>query len=142
MSTEERLAMVRKAMALMLVSVGLAAPVYADTTDDAFMTNLGTTGVNYGSRDKAIEVAKTVVCGALDIDHNTSNADLVSKVVTATSWSTLNAAYFTGAAIQAYCPQYGSISAPTMPQKAPSSQAPWPSKSSKPPVQSAAYVRS
>lgn len=134
--------MVRKAMALMLVSVGLAAPAYADTTDDAFMANLSSTGVNYGSRDKAIELAKTVVCGALTDDHNTSNADLVSKVVTATSWTALNAAYFTGAAIQAYCPQFGSLSAPTMPQKAPASPDPWPSKSSKPKVQSAANVRS
>ena len=104
--------MVVTAIALMVLAVGLAAPAYADTTDDAFIANLNTSGMNYGAPERAIEVAKTVVCGTLSDNPNTSNADLIAKVTNATNWPTLNAAYFTGAAIQAYCPQYGSIAPP------------------------------
>ena len=101
-----------RAIALMTLAVGLAAPAHADTTDDAFIANLNTSGMNYGAPERAIQVAKTVVCGALSDNPNTSNADLIAKVTSATNWPTLNAAYFTGAAIQAYCPQYGSLAPP------------------------------
>nr|WP_245830451.1 DUF732 domain-containing protein [Mycobacterium numidiamassiliense] len=75
--------------------------------------------MDYGAPDRAIQVAKTVVCGTLGKNPNTSNADLTAKVASATNWPPLNAAYFTGAAIQAYCPQYGSLAcnhAPARPQ--------------------------
>ncbi|MGA7055501.1 MAG: DUF732 domain-containing protein, partial [Mycobacterium sp.] len=71
------------------------------------IANLSTSGMNYGAPERAIQVAKTVVCGTLGNDPNTSNADLITKVTNATNWPTVDAAYFTGAAIQAYCPQYG-----------------------------------
>jgi hypothetical protein len=120
--------MVLRAIALIVLSVGLAAPAYADTKDDAFIANLSTSGMDYGPPDKAIQVAKTVVCGTLSDNPNTSNADLVTKVTNATKWPALNAAYFTGAAIQAYCPQYGSLTPPTLPTKKPApSTAPSPS---------------
>ena len=96
-----------RAIALMVLAVGLAAPAHADTTDDAFIANLNSSGINYGPPEKAIQVAKTVVCGTLSDNPNTSNADLIAKVTGATSWPANDAAYFTGAAIQAYCPQYG-----------------------------------
>jgi Protein of unknown function (DUF732) len=102
-----------RAIALMVLAVGLAAPAYADTTDDAFIANLNTSGMNYGAPERAIQVAKTVVCAALSDNPNTSNADLIAKVTNATNWPMVNAAYFTGAAIQAYCPQYGSLDLPT-----------------------------
>jgi hypothetical protein len=101
-----------RAVALLVLAVGLAAPAYADSTDDAFIANLSTSGMNYGAPERAIQVAKTVVCGTLSNDPNTSNADLITKVTNATSWPTVDAAYFTGAAIQAYCPQYGTGSGP------------------------------
>jgi hypothetical protein len=101
-----------RAIALMALAVGLAAPAYADTTDDAFIANLNTSGMNYGAPERAIQVAKTVVCGTLSDNPSTSNADLIAKVTNATNWPTVNAAYFTGAAIQAYCPQYGSKTPP------------------------------
>jgi hypothetical protein len=108
--------MVKTAIALMFVAVGLAAPAYADATDDAFIANLSTSGMNYGAPERAIQVAKTVVCGTLTDNPSTSNADLIAKVTSATNWPTNNAAYFTGAAIQAYCPQYGATSvAPSKP---------------------------
>jgi Protein of unknown function (DUF732) len=112
--------MVVRAIALMVLAVGLATPAYADTTDDAFLANLNTSGMNYGAPDRAIQVAKTVVCGTLNGNPNTSNPDLIAKVTNATNWPPLNAAYFTGAAIQAYCPQYGSLAPPTLPSTAPS----------------------
>jgi len=99
--------MARRAIALMVLAVGLAAPAYADTTDDAFLANINSSGMNYGAPDKAISVAKTVVCGTLNDNPNTSNSDLIAKVTAATNWPAVDAAYFTGAAIQAYCPQYG-----------------------------------
>src|ERR1700757_5039933 len=108
-----------RAIVLVVLSVGLAAPAHADPTDDAFITNLNTSGMNYGAPERAIQVAKTVVCATLSDNPNTSNADLITKVTNATNWPPLNAAYFTGAAIQAYCPQYGSIAAPTLPSRAP-----------------------
>src|SRR5258705_3944985 len=109
--------MVLRAIALIVLSVGLAAPAYADAKDDAFIANLNTSGMNYGAPERAIQVAKTVVCGTLSDNPNASNADLVTKVTNATNWPALNAAYFTGAAIQAYCPQYGSLTPPSLPSQ-------------------------
>jgi hypothetical protein len=109
-----------RATSLIAFAFALAAPAYADTTDDAFLANLNSTGINYGAPDKAIQVAKTVVCGTLSGNPSTSNADLVAKVAGATNWPTNDAAYFTGAAIQAYCPQYGQP-APKKPGFAPAS---------------------
>jgi len=132
--------MVFRAVALLVLfvgSVGLAAPAFADATDDAFITNLNTSGMNYGPPDKAIQVAKTVVCATLRDNPNTSNADLIAKVTNATQWPPLNAAYFTGAAIQAYCPQYGSLTPPTLPSRAPTAPSTAPSPSPTPSVQPA-----
>jgi Protein of unknown function (DUF732) len=130
--------MVLKAIALLVLAVGLAAPAHADAKDDAFITNLNTSGMDYGAPDKAIQVAKTVVCGALNDNPNTSNADLVAKVTKATNWPALNAAYFTGAAIQAYCPQYGSLAPPAVPSPvSPTVPSPGPSPSPTPTVQAA-----
>lgn len=112
--------MMRRAVALIALSVGLATPAHADATDDAFLANLNSSGMNFGAPEKAIQVAKTVVCATLSANPTTSNADLVTKVTNATNWPPLNAAYFTGAATQAYCPQYGSLTAPSIPSAAPS----------------------
>ncbi len=131
--------MVLRAIALIVLSIGLAAPAHADAKDDAFMANLNSSGMDYGPPDKAIQLAKTVVCGSLSSNPNTSNADLVTKVTDATNWPALNAAYFTGAAIQAYCPQYGSLTPPSVPSRAPSTApSTAPSPSPKPSVQPAA----
>ncbi|MBW0018786.1 MAG: DUF732 domain-containing protein [Mycobacterium sp.] len=129
--------MVARAIALMVLSVALAVPAHADSTDDAFITNLNTSGMSYGPPERAIEVAKTVVCATLNKNPNTSNADLVAKVTNATNWPPLNAAYFTGAAIQAYCPQYGSLTAPTVPSQVPSTPSTAPSPTPTPSVQTA-----
>ncbi|TVS84922.1 DUF732 domain-containing protein [Mycobacterium helveticum] len=129
--------MVVRAIALIVLSVGFAAPARADATDDAFIANLDTSGMNYGAPDKAIQVAKTVVCATLDDRPDTSNADLVTKVTDATNWPPLNAAYFTGAAIQAYCPQYGSLAVPALPKRGPKAPSTAPSAPPEPKVESA-----
>lgn len=129
--------MVVRAIALIVLSVGFAAPARADATDDAFIANLNTSGMNYGAPDKAIRVAKTVVCATLNNHPDTSNADLVTEVTNATSWPPLNAAYFTGAAIQAYCPQYGSIAVPALPSQGPEAPGTAPSAPPSPGVESA-----
>ena len=108
--------MVVRAIALMVLAIGLAAPAYADATDDAFVANLQSSGINYGAPDRAIQVAKTVVCGTLNDNPNASNADVIAKVTAATNWPTNEAAYFTGAAIQAYCPQH-TFGVPSVPSK-------------------------
>ncbi|OMC54977.1 hypothetical protein A5745_00620 [Mycobacterium sp. IS-2888] len=129
--------MVVRAIALMVLSVGLAVPAHADATDDAFITNLNTSGMDYGAPERAIQVAKTVVCATLSDNPNTSNADLVTKVTNATNWPPLNAAYFTGAAIQAYCPQFGSLTPPAVPSPAPRGPGGAPSPSPTSPVEAA-----
>lgn len=121
--------------ALAMLAIALAATASADPKDDAFLTNLSTSGMDYGPPDRAIQVAKTVVCGTLNENPKTSNADLAVKVTNATSWPALNAAYFTGAAIQAYCPQYGSLTPPSVPSKvptAPSTPSPSPTQTAQP----------
>ena len=133
--------MVVRAIALIVLSVCLAVPAHADPTDDAFITNLKTSGMDYGAPDKAIQVAKTVVCGTLRGNPKTSNADLIAKVTQATNWPAMNAAYFTGAAIQAYCPQYGSITAPPVPGAPPNGPSRGPSPSPTPSVQPAADAK-
>jgi len=133
--------MVVRAIALLVLSVGLAVPAHADATDDAFITNLNTSGMNYGAPEKAIQVAKTVVCETLRGNPNTSNADLITKVRNATDWPALNAAYFTGAAIQAYCPQYGSLTPPSIPSKAPTGPSTAPPTPTTPSVQPASTAK-
>jgi hypothetical protein len=129
--------MTLRAIALIVLSVALAAPAHADAKDDAFIANLNTSGMDYGAPERAIQVAKTVVCGTLSDNPNTSNADLVTKVTNATQWPALNAAYFTGAAIQAYCPQYGSLTPPSVPSRRPTGPSTAPSPSPTPSVQPA-----
>ncbi|OBK11545.1 DUF732 domain-containing protein [Mycobacterium asiaticum] len=129
--------MIGRAIAALALTVVLAAPAHADASDDAFIANLSTSGMNFGAPDKAIQVAKTVVCGSLKENPNASNADLIAKVTNATNWPALNAAYFTGAAIQAYCPQYGSLTPPSVPSKVPTAPSTTPSSPSTPSVQPA-----
>ena len=73
--------MALRAVALVVLAVGLAAPAHADSTDDAFIANLSTSGMDYGAPERAIQIAKTVVCGTLNGNPNTSNPDLIAKVL-------------------------------------------------------------
>ena len=47
-----------RAVVLVVLAVGLAGPAYADSTDDAFIANLSTSGMNYGAPERAIQIGK------------------------------------------------------------------------------------
>jgi hypothetical protein len=86
--------------------IGFAAPALADVTDDYFIQALDGYGMQYGTLEKAILVAKTYVCGQLDANPGETINDVVSGVANNTNWSNADSAFFTGSAISAYCPQY------------------------------------
>ncbi len=89
--------------------IGFAAPALADVTDDYFIQALDGYGMQYGTLEKAILVAKTYVCSQLDANPGETINDVVSGVANNTNWSNADSAFFTGSAITAYCPQYKSI---------------------------------
>jgi hypothetical protein len=89
--------------------IGFAAPALADVTDDYFIQALDGYGMQYGTPEKAILVAKAYVCSQLDANPGETINDVVSGVANNTNWSNADSAFFTGSAIAAYCPQYKSI---------------------------------
>jgi hypothetical protein len=89
--------------------IGFAAPALADVTDDYFIQALDGYGMQYGTLEKAILVAKTYVCAQLGANPGETINDVVSSVANNTNWSNADSAFFTGSAINAYCPQYQSI---------------------------------
>jgi Protein of unknown function (DUF732) len=93
--------------------IGVAAPALADVTDDFFIQALDGYGMQYGTPEKAILVAKSYVCDQLNANPGEAINDLVSSVASNTNWSNADSAFFTGSAISAYCPQYqGIVNAP------------------------------
>ena len=51
-------------------------------------------------------MAKAYVCDQLDANPSETLNDVVSGVASNTNWSNADSAFFTGSAINAYCPQY------------------------------------
>ena len=87
-----------------------------DVADDYFLQALDGQGLQYGTLDKAISVAKTDVCAQLDANPGTSMNDIVPVVAADANLSTANSSFFAGSAITAYCPQYKSVvNAPRVP---------------------------
>jgi len=86
--------------------IGFAPPALADVADDSFLQALDGYGIQYGTVDKAILVAKAYVCDQLDANPGETLNDLVSGVAANTNWSNADSAFFTGSAITSYCPQY------------------------------------
>ncbi len=95
-----------------LTGIGLPAPVQASTEDEAFVETLDRGGMQYGDREKAIMAAKVYVCDQLQADPDETFADVVSTVAENTNWSDDDSAFFAGAAIGVYCPQYGNLANP------------------------------
>ncbi|OBI83766.1 DUF732 domain-containing protein [Mycobacterium sp. 1245805.9] len=94
--------------------VGFAPAALADVADDSFIQALDGYGMQYGTLDNAIGVAKTYVCGQLAANPSEPMNDVVSGVADNTNWSIADSTFFTGSAITAYCPQYQYIaSGPT-----------------------------
>jgi len=101
-------------IAAAIVAAGIAgtavlAPARADVADDYFLQALDGQGLQYGTLDKAISVAKADVCGQLDANPGTSINDIVPVVAADANLSIADSSLFTGSAIAAYCPQYKSI---------------------------------
>jgi hypothetical protein len=96
-----------------ILGTGVPAPARADVTDDNFVQTLDGYGLQYGSLEKAISVARADVCEQLDANPGESINDVVSGVATDTNLSMADSSLFTGSAIAAYCPQYQSVVNPT-----------------------------
>ena len=96
-----------------IAGTGVPAPARADVADDYFLQALDGQGLQYGTMEKAISVARADVCGQLDANPGASINDIVSGVATDTNLSIADSSLFTGSAIAAYCPQYKSIVNPT-----------------------------
>jgi Protein of unknown function (DUF732) len=92
-----------------IAGAGVPAPARADGADDYFLQALDGHGLQYGSLDKAISVARSDVCDQIDADPGTSINDIVPVVAADAGLSIADSSFFTGSAIAAYCPQYGSI---------------------------------
>lgn len=83
----------------------LPAPASADGADDAFIAALQQHGIAYTNRD-ATAAAGRGVCDWLD--QGLSPAVIILTVRKRTNLSAHTAAYFFGAAVTSYCPQYSS----------------------------------
>jgi hypothetical protein len=104
-----RAAVTAAVVAAGIVGTGVPALVRADTADDYFLQALDGQGLQYGTLDKAISVAKSDVCAQLDANPGTSMNDIVPVVAADTNLSVADSSFFTGSAIAAYCPQYKSV---------------------------------
>ncbi|OBA73252.1 hypothetical protein A5641_06345 [Mycobacterium sp. 1554424.7] len=86
--------------------IGFAAPARADGADDSFLQALDGNGIQYGSVDNAMFVARAYVCDQLAANPAEPMNDVVAGVAGYTNWSNADSAFFTTSAITAYCPQY------------------------------------
>jgi hypothetical protein len=92
------------------------AAARADGPEDYFLQALDGQGLQYGTLDKAISVAKNDVCAQLDANPGSSMNDIVPVVAADTNLSPADSSFFTGSAIAAYCPQYKPmLNAPPVP---------------------------
>lgn len=89
-----------------LVALGtpsLTASASADDTDDAFLAALQQHGIVFANRDATITAGHSV-CAGLDLGK--SPTLVILTVRKNTNLSAHTAAYFFGAAVMSYCPQY------------------------------------
>lgn len=92
---------------------GVSVPARADGADDLFLQALDGQGLQYGTMDRAISVAKADVCDQLNANPGGSIDDIASVVAVDTNLSIADSSFFTRSAIAAYCPQYKSaVNAP------------------------------
>jgi hypothetical protein len=86
--------------------IGFAAQAVADVADDTFLQALDGNGIQYGTVDNAMLVARAYVCDQLNANPSESLNDVVAGVAGYTNWSNADSTFFTTSAIAAYCPQY------------------------------------
>lgn len=93
-------------MALSGIGAGIffAAPdVHADTSDDAFLRTIQQMGINYGSRDLAIQAGHDICSSRAKGYTSIAIADSIERV---TNLDDFSAGVVVGAAEGAYCPAY------------------------------------
>ncbi|MGO8767781.1 MAG: DUF732 domain-containing protein [Mycobacterium sp.] len=96
-----------RALSALAVVVGLAAPAYADSNDDAFLASLRAAGITYQSPDRVIAAGKSV-CKM--VDQGKQMVDVVKTVQSLNpGLHGDNAARFTAIAANVYCPQALSV---------------------------------
>jgi Protein of unknown function (DUF732) len=83
------------------LATGLAAPAYADETDDIFISVLDEEGIPYTSAEDAILVANGV-CAYLSEGNTLEDATL--EVMNESGLGVEQSGFFVGAATAAYCP--------------------------------------
>ncbi|CQD24461.1 DUF732 domain-containing protein [Mycolicibacterium senegalense] len=91
------------AAALALAVPAQADPVLADPTDNSFLDALNTAGVNYGDPNAAVQMGQDV-CPML-VEPGKDFASVASQMRGDGGMSPQMASFFTGIAIQMYCPQ-------------------------------------
>ncbi len=83
--------------------IGMAAPAFADTSDDQFLASLQAAGIGYPSPDRVIAAGK-LVCQLAG--QGKPMADVVNTIQGANpGLHGDNAARFTAIAAEAYCPK-------------------------------------
>jgi hypothetical protein len=93
-------------VAVMPCAILLAAPAHADDTDALFVSTISNDGISVPQPTMQAQA----ICRVLDTTSETF-VDVVNGMVgynaqNGTSISQSDAAFFSGAAIQAYCPKY------------------------------------
>jgi len=92
------------ALAHLAALIGIAAPAYADSTDDQFLAALGAAGITYPDPGKAIAAGKSVCTMAVDNSMRMVNVVIaIHDSNPRLQWD--NAAKFTSIAARTYCPQ-------------------------------------
>lgn len=90
-----------------LAVIGMAAPAYADSNDDAFLASLQAAGITYQGVDRVIAAGKSV-CKM--VGQGRQMVDVVKTVQNLNpGLHGDNAARFTAIAASAYCPQALSV---------------------------------
>lgn len=81
----------------------LAAPAYADETDDIFISVLDQEGIPYTSASDAILVANGV---CVYMSEGNSLEDATVEVMNESGLGVEQSGFFVGAATATYCPEY------------------------------------
>jgi Protein of unknown function (DUF732) len=85
------------------LATGLAAPAYADETDDIFISVLDEEGIPYTSASDAILVANGV---CVFLSEGNTLADATVEVMNESGLGVEQSGFFVGAATAAYCPDH------------------------------------
>lgn len=89
-----------------LVTAGTAGATVITPIDDTFLSVISDAGIEAPSVEEAIATAGDV---CVNLDSGATLVDTVYAVADYTGLSTDDAAYFSGASIAAYCPEYTTL---------------------------------